>query len=114
MSETADEGKRGASPRRARRIAFGPAKTGGGWAPEISGSVHDREEDEWWQEREIGMIERALQERGEMRRRELGNLIGCKYWGPGRFRRALSTAVEGGRIERTGFGRYAPARGSRS
>ena len=99
MSETANE-----EPRRG---------AGGGWGPAIVSSAYDREEDEWWREREIGMIERALQERGEMRRRDLGNLIGCKYWGPGRFRRALNHAVKQGRIERTGFGRYGPARGRR-
>ena len=86
---------------------------GGGWAPGMVSSAYDREEDEWWREREVGMIERALQERGEMRRRDLGNLIGCKYWGPGRFRRALNAAVKQGRIERVGFGRYAPAGGRR-
>ncbi|MDQ3866702.1 MAG: hypothetical protein M3304_07715 [Actinomycetota bacterium] len=109
MTETRNE--QGARGRRRRgRIAFGPGELGG-WSPEVSGSAHFRDEDEWWREREVEMIERALADRGEMRRRDLGNLIGCKYWGPGRFRRALAAAVEEGRIRRVGFGRYAPAEG---
>ena len=73
-------------------------------------SPADREENEWWLDREIDMIRRALTEEGEMRRRDLGRLIGCKYWGPGRFANALKAAVDRGEIEHTGFGRYGPAR----
>jgi hypothetical protein len=108
MSER--EGARTTRARPRRRIAFGPG-TSGGWSPEISSSSYAQDEDEWWREREIEMIENALRDKGEMRRRDLGNLIGCKYWGPGRFRRALSEAVDQGRIRRVGFGRYAPAGG---
>ena len=43
-----------------------------------------------------------------MRRGELGDLLGCKYWGPRRFARALKAGVESGRFRRTGLGRYAP------
>ena len=86
-------------------------RTGGGgpasWSPHMSGSTYDREEDEWWREREISMLERALSEHGVLRRRELGDRTGCRYWGPGRFRRALQAAVDEGRIKRVGFGRYA-------
>ncbi|MBV9197091.1 MAG: hypothetical protein JO168_23395 [Solirubrobacterales bacterium] len=57
----------------------------------------------------MSLLERALADRGEMRRGDLGDLVGCKYWGPGRFARALKTAAEQGRIKRTGFGRYGPA-----
>ena len=78
-----------------------------GWAPYMSASTHDREEDEWWRRREIEMIERALGERGVLQRRELGKLVGCRYWGPGRFRRALQAALDQDRIQRVGFGRYA-------
>jgi hypothetical protein len=80
---------------------------GSGWSPMMSGSSYDREEDEWWREREVGMIERALAENGVLQRRDLGRLIGCRYWGPGRFRRALQAAVDRGRAKRVGFGRYA-------
>ena len=105
MTERMEARERGGRSRGERRRGEG----GGGWSPAIMSSRGDREEHEWWREREITLIERALQDRGEMRRRDLGNLIGCKYWGPGRFRGALKDAVEQGRIERVGFGRYAPA-----
>jgi hypothetical protein len=71
----------------------------------------DPEENEWWLEREIDIIRRALDEEGEMRRRDLGRLIGCKYWGPGRFSGALKAAVDRGAVEHIGFGRYGPAKG---
>jgi hypothetical protein len=53
--------------------------------PGPGASPTDRDENEWWLEREIGLLQRALDDKGEMRRRDLGNLVGCKYWGPGRF-----------------------------
>src|SRR5438270_12901646 len=83
------------------------------WSPLQPGSSYDSDEDRYWLEREIGMIERALQDQGEMRRSQLGDLLGCKYWGPGRFARALKTAVAQGRIRHAGFGRYAPIGGRR-
>jgi hypothetical protein len=79
-----------------------------GWSPMMSGSTHDQEESEWWLDRELSLIENALRENGEMRRRDLGNLLGCKYWGPRRFARALSAGVESGRFERPRRGVYAP------
>jgi hypothetical protein len=54
------------------------------------------------------MLERAVQDRGTLRRRELGRLVGCKYWGPGRFGRALRAAVAQGRISRPRRGIYGP------
>ena len=75
----------------------------------FAGSSTDRDENEWWLERELSLIERALQDKGEMRRRDLGDMLGCKYWGPRRFANALKAGVETGRIRHTGFGRYGPA-----
>lgn len=86
-------------------------EVGGGWSPSIISSPYDREEHEFWREREIQMIERALEDHGEMRWRDLGSATGCKYWGPGRFRSALRDALGQGRIRRVGFGRYALAEG---
>lgn len=83
------------------------------WSPLQPGSTYDPGEDRYWLEREITLIERALKDKGEMRRSELGGLIGCTYWGPGRFARALKTAVEQGRVRHAGFGRYAPIGGRR-
>jgi hypothetical protein len=82
------------------------------WSPRQQGSTYDPDEDRFWLEREISLLERALADKGEMRRGELGDLIGCKYWGPGRFSRALKAAVEQGRISHLGFGRYGPAGGA--
>ena len=81
-----------------------------GWSPLQPGYSEEPGEDEYWQEREITLLERALADKGEMRRGELGDLIGCKYWGPGRFARALKEGARQGRIRRTGMGRYGPAR----
>ena len=78
------------------------------WSPLQPGSSYDRDEDRYWLEREITLLESALQEHGEMRRGELGELLGCKYWGPGRFARALRAAVDQGRVKHPGFGRYGP------
>ena len=75
----------------------------------FAGSTHDREENEYYLEREISIIQRALEDEGEMKRRDLGNLIGCKYWGPMRFLRALKAGVERGAFQKTGRGTYGPA-----
>ncbi len=78
------------------------------WSPLQPGSTYDAKEDEHWLEREITLLERALADRGEMRRGELGEIVGCKYWGPQRFSRALRAATDQGRIKHTGIGRYGP------
>jgi len=62
-----------------------------------------------WLDQEVGMIERALEEHGELDRRELAERIGARYWGPGRFRNALREAVAEGTVARLGRDRYAPA-----
>jgi len=79
------------------------------YTPFPSASSQDREESEFWLERELSLIERALQDNGEMRRRDLGEMLGCKYWGPRRFAGALKAGVEQGRFRRVGYGRYGPA-----
>jgi len=59
-------------------------------------------------DREIEVIGRALRERGQMSREELGQLVGARYWGPGRFRGALREAVGEGAAQRVGRSNYAP------
>jgi hypothetical protein len=83
------------------------------WSPLQPGSTYDPDEDRYWLEREVTLLERALKDKGEMRRSDLGELVGCKYWGPRRFSRALKTAVDQGRIRHSGVGRYAPIGGRR-
>jgi MFS family permease len=79
----------------------GPLTTSRGiplWAPDAAA---DRE-------REIEIIERALNERGSANRGELARRIGAHYWGPGRFRGALREAVLEGRVKRLHRDQYAP------
>jgi MFS family permease len=62
-------------------------------------------------DREIEIIGRALQDRGPADRDELYKLVAARYWGPGRFRRALREALEEGAVQRVGRNRFsAPER----
>lgn len=79
------------------------------FAPNQSASEHDQDEETYWTDRELSLIENALSEHGELRRGDLGEMLGCRYWGPRRFARALKIGVEEGRFKRTGRGRYGPA-----
>src|SRR3954465_9662521 len=74
----------------------------------FAGSSTDRDENAFWLDREIPILQGALEDQGEMRRRDLGNLVGCKYWGPRRFAGALKAGVERGAFQHPGLGRYAP------
>src|SRR5919202_4467421 len=78
----------------------------------FAGSSTDRDENAFWLDREISILQGALEDQGEMRRRDLGNLVGCKYWGPRRFANALKQGVERGAFEHPGVGRYAPKSGT--
>ena len=73
-------------------------------------SSQDPDENEWWLRREISLIENLLREEGEMARKDIGERLGCKYWGPLRFRAALKAGVESGAFTRTSRGHYGPAR----
>ncbi len=44
----------------------------GSWSPFLSSSGNDAEENDFYLERELGMLERAVQDKGELPRRELG------------------------------------------
>jgi len=80
-----------------------------GWAPGITRSEYDADEMEFWLNREISLIQNLLGERGELSRDEIGDKLGCKYWGPMRFRQALKAGVERGAFHKVGRGRYAPS-----
>ena len=80
------------------------------FTPFPSASTQDREENEFWLDRELSLIENALKDQGEMKRGDLGDLLGCKYWGPRRFAHALKAGVEQGRFRRVSRGRYGPIR----
>jgi hypothetical protein len=81
----------------------------GGWAPTMSRSSHDEDELEFWTNREISLIRNLLQDRGELDKDTIGEALGCKYWGPMRFRSALRDGVERGAFRKVGRNRYAPA-----
>ena len=79
------------------------------YTPFPSTSSVDAEENEWWLDREISLIQNLLNEEGELPRRDIGEKLGCKYWGPTRFRKALKAGVERGAFRKASRGHYAPA-----
>lgn len=79
-----------------------------GWSPFLSSSSSDATASDEALAREIDMLERAVREQGVLRRRVLGNLVGCRYWGPGRYGRALREGVRQGRLSRPRRGYYGP------
>ncbi len=78
-----------------------------GYTPFPGGSSVDQEENDWWLDREISLIRNLLETEGELERGDIGDKLGCKYWGPLRFRSALKEAVARGAIRKTSGGRYA-------
>ncbi|HWT24463.1 MAG TPA: hypothetical protein VN213_13235 [Solirubrobacteraceae bacterium] len=80
-----------------------------GWSPFLTSSTRDAEQSDYYLGREIEQLERAVREHGVLARRQLGRLVGCRYWGPGRYGAALRAAVRDGRIRRVGRGMYGPA-----
>jgi hypothetical protein len=80
-----------------------------GWAPTTARSEYDEEELEFWTNREVSLIENLLKDRGELEKDAIGEALGCKYWGPMRFRQALKEGVDRGAFRKVGRNRYAPA-----
>jgi hypothetical protein len=80
------------------------------WAPSTAPSAYDEDELEFWLNREVSLIENLLKDRGELSKDEIGDTLGCKYWGPMRFRQALKEGVARGAFRKTGRNSYAPAR----
>ena len=78
------------------------------YTPFPSTSSTDADENEWWLRREISLIQNLLQEEGELPRKEIGDRLGCKYWGPLRFRGALKEGIARGAFQQTSRGRYGP------
>jgi hypothetical protein len=79
------------------------------YTPFPGASSQDVDENEWWLRREVSLIKNLLDEEGETSRKDIGDQLGCKYWGPMRFRSALKEGVERGAFRKTGHNRYAPA-----
>ena len=81
------------------------------YTPFPSASSRDQEENDWWLDRELSLIKNLLEDKGELSKDEIGNTLGCKYWGPMRFRNALREGVKRGAFRKTGRQRYAPMDG---
>jgi hypothetical protein len=79
------------------------------YTPFPSSSSEDQDENEWWLRREISLIQNLLSAEGEADADEIGDKLGCKYWGPMRFRRALKEGVKRGAFTKKGRNRYARA-----
>jgi hypothetical protein len=78
------------------------------WAPSTAPSAYDEDELDFWLNREVSLIENLLNDRGELSKDQIGETLGCKYWGPMRFRGALKEGVERGVFRKTGRNSYAP------
>jgi hypothetical protein len=63
-------------------------------------------------DREVEALAHALAERGETDRAELARMVGARWWGPGRFRRALREAVQENRGTARRHHRFGPPRGA--
>jgi hypothetical protein len=74
-----------------------------------SSSGRDRDDERSWLDREVATLQQAVRDRGAVRRSELADAVGARYWGPGRFGRALREAVRRHAVGRQGRGRYGPA-----
>ncbi len=71
-------------------------------------SVSDTSEPVGTLDDEIESIAHTLADRGTLSVQALARLVGARYWGPGRFRRALREAVAENRAVRVGRNRVAP------
>ena len=80
------------------------------YTPFPSASSRDQEENDWWLDRELSLIKNLLDDRGELDRDTIGETLGCKYWGPMRFRNALKEGVKRGVFQKLGHNRYGPVR----
>ncbi|MFA1548964.1 MFS transporter [Actinomadura chokoriensis] len=59
-------------------------------------------------DREVNAIAQALAEHGPTARGRLADMVGARYWGPGRFRAALREAVHEGRARPLSRNQYGP------
>jgi MFS family permease len=86
-----------------RRARLGPGRFGYSPFPLYATDIDDIAEFD----REVQAIVAALEEHGEVDRRDLARVVGARGWGPGRFRAALRGAVEVGGarpLSRSSFG----------
>jgi len=79
-------------------VFYAPMMAGTGSTPDVAASL----------EPQIEAIERTLEGTGPTERRHLAQLVGARYWGPGRFRMALQEALREGRVRRVSRNVIAP------
>ncbi|HEX3329636.1 MAG TPA: MFS transporter [Gaiellales bacterium] len=79
-------------------VFYAPMMAGTGSTPDVAASL----------EPQIEAIERTLDGTGPTERRHLAQLVGARYWGPGRFRMALQEALREGRVRRVSRNVIAP------
>ncbi|HEX6541884.1 MAG TPA: hypothetical protein VF040_09035 [Ktedonobacterales bacterium] len=87
------------------RIRFGPSRDNltGMWSPMPQASAPT---EDTIIEDEAKQITRALMDQGQMSRHDLHHTLGTRYWGPGRFARALRYALEHGMLRKVGRDHY--------
>ena len=118
---TAEEGEAEAEPAKKRRRPRGrvepsivrthptpvPRYTRSSWSPwQLS---YDELAEDPLQAREIEALVASAREHGTTHWRRLAQDVNARRWGPGRFRRALRSAVKGGVLRPAGRGTYVAA-----
>jgi MFS family permease len=94
-----------AAPLSAEEAAESPESPGSAGSRERAASTDSTEgtgEPDQALEEEIEILVRALAEDGPTDRSGLSRRVRARFWGPGRFRRAVRVAVERGRVRRAG------------
>ncbi len=104
-----ERGARRAQWERSGARRFRPGPGGSLYAPRMAGTGPVAE-NPLALERQIQVIEQALERQGPVPRRRLAQLVGARYWGPGRFGLALQEALREGRAQRRSGGVIAPVR----
>jgi MFS family permease len=92
---------------RAGRRRFRPGPGGTLYAPRMAGTGPIAESPSAL-ESQIERIEQALEHEGPVDRRRLAQIVGARYWGPGRFGLALQEALREGRARRLSRNTIAP------
>jgi MFS family permease len=82
-----------------------PSFSRAAWAPRQQVSIYPRTDP--YLEREVEAIIAALDERSPQSALQLSRSVGARFWGPGRFRDAVRSALASGQVRRAGRNRLA-------
>jgi hypothetical protein len=94
----------GTARARRRQYGLGPGERPAGWSRQPLTSTPAATDSSL--EGEIAKLVRTLSTEGPLTRSRLAQAAGAKYWGPGRFSRALRAGICQGRIRRLARNRY--------